>query len=473
MNLRGVLLTVYMLVSAILFISFTASPWVWLSFFVNGLVLLGFTIYHLYFEKQFSPFLSAFIVFNFLFFLVAPMVQIDSFHELTKPKFANFFPYNERLTVYTNALILLFNCVFFVSYVFFKKRTTLNKNINGSHIYSIFPLTIFTVAIISLIIFFLSFDFVLIEIETPNWIEDNVSVMEYLLWKKVLFLVPFGGLLLCFQYFEKGSKNELNKLTVALIFLILLLLIFWFKNPFTEKRNALGPVYICLLFLFAPNWLNSNIKMLSFLFFSMIIIFPMTSILTHTDASFSEIYQRPEILLEEIKGGGVIKTFGTLHYDAFSNIMATLDYVGKHGFSYGYQLLSALLFFIPRSVWEAKPNSTGKLVGEYLIEDYGFNFSNLSNPLVSEGYINFGLLGVFAAAVILAYVIIKMIPWLYSASYLKKTMALYFGIHLIFLLRGDFTNGFTFYIGALIGAMAIPKITEYLIAQLVIKKKNE
>jgi hypothetical protein len=51
-------------------------------------------------------------------------------------------------------------------------------------------------------------------------------------------------------------------------------------------------------------------------------------------------------------------------------------------------------------------------------------------------------------------------------------MALYFGIHLIFLLRGDFTNGFIFYIGALIGAMAIPKITEYLIAQLVIKKKN-
>ena len=72
MNLRGVLLTVYMLVSAILFISFTASPWVWLSFFINGLVLLGFTIYHLYFEKQFSPFLSAFIVFNFLFFWWPP-----------------------------------------------------------------------------------------------------------------------------------------------------------------------------------------------------------------------------------------------------------------------------------------------------------------------------------------------------------------------------------------------------------------
>lgn len=472
MNLRGILLTVYMLVSVILFISFNASPLIWVSFFINGLVLLGITIYHLYFEKQFSPFLSAFIVFNFLFFLVAPIVQIDSFQEVVKPKFANFFPYSEWLTVYANTLILVFNCAFFVSYLFFKKRITRLNTISRSPIYSIFPLTIFTVVIVSLIIFFASFNFILVEIETPNWIEDNVSVMEYLLWKKVLFLVPFGGLLLCFQYFEKGSKNEVNKFIIAFSFLVFLLLIFWFKNPFTEKRNSLGPVYICLLFLFLPKWLNTNIKMLSFLFFSMILVFPFTSIFTHTDASFQEIYKRPELLLEEIKGGGIIKTFGTLHYDAFSNIMVTLDYVGKHGFSYGYQLLSALLFFIPRSLWEAKPNSTGKLVGEYLIDDYGFNFSNLSNPLVSEGFINFGLFGVIAGGVLLAYVIIKMIPWLNNTSYLKKTMALYFAIHLIFLLRGDFTNGFTFYIGALIGVMFIPKIIEYLLEQSVIKKRD-
>ena len=122
MNLRGIILTIYMLVSVLLFIFFNASPTVWISFLGNGILLFGFTIYHLYYEKTFSPFLSAFIVFNFLFFLVAPMVQIDSFYGLEKPKFANFFPYEESLTIHTNVLIFIFNTVFFISYVSLKKK---------------------------------------------------------------------------------------------------------------------------------------------------------------------------------------------------------------------------------------------------------------------------------------------------------------------------------------------------------------
>ena len=40
------------------------------SFLVNLLVLLGFTYYNIKIEKEFSPFLSVFIVFNLLFFVV-------------------------------------------------------------------------------------------------------------------------------------------------------------------------------------------------------------------------------------------------------------------------------------------------------------------------------------------------------------------------------------------------------------------
>lgn len=472
MNLRGIILTIYMLVSVLLFIFFKASPTVWISFLGNGILLLGITIYHLYYEKTFSPFLSSFIVFNFLFFLVAPMVQIDSFYGLEKPKFANFFPYEERLTIFTNVLIFIFNTVFFISYVSLKKMirpTTIEYKSLKSNI---LPLTIMMVLVLSIAIFFSSFNFTLEEIKTPNWIENNVSVFELLLWKKVLFLVPLGGIILCFYFFQNGSKIEMNKLVVALSFVIFILLIFWFKNPFTEKRNSLGPVYICLLFLFFPNLLNSNIKMLSFLFFTMIIIFPLTSIFTHTDATFAEIYNRPMILLDEMKGGGIIKTFSTLHYDAFSNIMATMDYVVKNGFSFGFQLLSAFLFFIPRSIWEWKPNSTGKLIGEYLIDDYNFQFSNLSNPLVSEGYINFGVIGVILGAIILAYVIMLMLRWFNSNHYLRKYLALYFAIHLMFLLRGDFTNGFAYFIGALLGALVIPIAIEYLLKRAFIKKAD-
>jgi len=130
------------------------------------------------------------------------------------------------------------------------------------------------------------------------------------------------------------------------------------------------------------------------------------------------------------------------------------------------------LFFIPRGIWEEKPISTGELVGNHLIDTYDFTYSNLSNPLVSEGFINFGVLGVIIAPMALAIVIVKAISWLKSEDYLKKIMAFYLAIHLIFLLRGDFTNGYTYYVGALIGVLVIPKCIEGLLAFFIHKQKT-
>jgi hypothetical protein len=131
----------------------------------------------------------------------------------------------------------------------------------------------------------------------------------------------------------------------------------------------------------------------------MILFFPLMSALTHIDNTFQEILETPKLVLDKFNEQGFFDTFNTLNYDAFANLMATVDYVSKNDFSFGYQLLSAFLFFIPRSIWPSKPISTGELVGNYLMDDYGFKFNNLSNPMVSEGYINFGLFGVFLMAI--------------------------------------------------------------------------
>jgi hypothetical protein len=147
-----------------------------------------------------------------------------------------------------------------------------------------------------------------------------------------------------------------------------------------------------------------------------------------------------------------------------------MDYVKEYGFSFGHQLLSAFLFFVPRGIWEGKPISTGELVGNHLIETYNFSYSNLSNPLVSEGYIKFGIMGVIIAPIVLAIVLVKAIAWLKSEDYLKKMMAFYLAIHLIFLLRGDFTNGYTYYVGALIGVIIIPKFIEGLLRFFIYKQ---
>jgi hypothetical protein len=183
------------------------------------------------------------------------------------------------------------------------------------------------------------------------------------------------------------------------------------------------------------------------------------STFTHIDANFSEILNNPNLLVESFtRFGGITTAYSSLHYDAFANVMASVNYVETNGFSFGYQLLGTLFFFIPRSVWSTKPLSTGELVGDHLIENFGFTYNNLSNSLISEGYINFGFFGVVVFAILLAYFVIVFIKWIKSGDCLKQVIAFYFAVHLIFLLRGDLTNGFTYFIGPLIAAYFIPKI---------------
>ena len=60
--------------------------------------------------------------------------------------------------------------------------------------------------------------------------------------------------------------------------------------------------------------------------------------------------------------------------------------------------------------------------------------------------------------------------WLQSPDPLKKFIAFYFAIHLIFLLRGDLTSGLSYYIGTLLGVYTIPKLVDGL-ARVITKTK--
>jgi hypothetical protein len=182
------------------------------------------------------------------------------------------------------------------------------------------------------------------------------------------------------------------------------------------------------------------------------------SSLTHIDANLDQIIKKPELLYESfLRFGTISGAFESLHYDAFSNILATLEYVEINGIALGYQLLGVILFFIPRSIWVSKPTSTGELIGEYLMNTTPRDYSNLSNAVVSEGYINLGVFGVVLFAIILAYFIVKFISWMISKNYFKEFIAFYFALHLLFLLRGDLTNGVSYFVGPLLSIYFVPK----------------
>ncbi|MEO9502338.1 O-antigen polymerase [Nonlabens ulvanivorans] len=453
MLLRNFFIFIYLSITVFLFATLETSLSLWMSFMGNALILTFITYYHIFIERRYSPFLSTYIVFNFLFFLVAPLAQISEFNMMEAPTFTHHFPFSELTFIKTNGLIAIFNIVFFLFYVAGKDYIKLKKQIPTRKSYSLS--NIFFFIVLSILVLIINYDFFLDELSRPSWLTSTYSVSYLLIVKKVLFLMPLAGVILCIDYYKNSKINTQKWILATAMLFFLIALVLLFKNPLTEKRNALGPIYLLLLFLFVPKLLNSNVKSTLLLFVVMIIGFPLSQFLTHIDYGFDEILSNPSLLFAKNQ---LSEGYMSLNYDAFINIGVVMEHVEFDGLSYGYQLLSALLFFVPRSLWVAKPDASGLIVGNHVIDHYDFYFANLSNPYIAEGYMNFGIIGVIFMAIVLALSIVYFLTWLNSSNLFKKSIAFYFAMHLLFLLRGDFTNGFAYFIGTFIGLYLLPKV---------------
>ena len=460
MKLKTIVTFLYLCISLIAFLSFDTTPIVWSSFFVNFLLITSIAYYHLNIEKAFSPFLTSFIIFNYLFFFLAPVFQISAMNDLNF-RFPNDFAFSTSSVVFANLLILIFNMVFIFSYLYFKDKKLGKNKEQATEVNFKYntPLAILVLLAVCVAIAVFNYDYLLKDISESVYIIKDESTSLLLLKKKFLFFTPLGGIVLTLKHLQMADKINSNTFFVVFSLVIFIVLLFFFKNIFTEKRNTLGPIYIALIYLFFPKLLNSNAKFFLFMFLSMVIVFPLSSTLTHIDASLEQIFVKPSLIYESfLRFGTISGAFESLHYDAFSNIMATAEYVKLYGLSWGYQLLGVCLFFVPRSLWTTKPLSTGELIGNHLFDTTPRNFTNLSNSVVSEGFINFGFIGIVVLAIVLAYFIIKFIIWHRSEDCLKQFIAFYFAVHLMFLLRGDLTNGFSYFIGPLLSVVFLPKL---------------
>ena len=145
------------------------------------------------------------------------------------------------------------------------------------------------------------------------------------------------------------------------------------------------------------------------------------------------------------------------HYDAHQMFISVQRYVEKFGSTYGMQLIGALLFFVPRSLWPNKPVGTGHTV---MTELQQHSFTNVSAPLVSEVYVNFGIIGIAIGAVLLGK-LLKTVDDRYWAETNDLTaikivyppvMFMFF-----FLLRGDMMSGWAYTCAQLVVGFVICK----------------
>lgn len=95
-------------------------------------------------------------------------------------------------------------------------------------------------------------------------------------------------------------------------------------------------------------------------------------------------------------------------FDGLQSIQNAVVYVDKEETTKGRQILSAAFFFVPRAIWSGKGEPTGVITSRAA----GFEFNNISQPLPSEMYVDFGLWGVGILSLLLGFGLARLDGWL-------------------------------------------------------------
>ncbi len=241
---------------------------------------------------------------------------------------------------------------------------------------------------------------------------------------------------------EKQLKNERNSIYITIIFLLNLIVNF----PSGSARYWAASIYMGLYLMLKPQ--KNDKFFFCILFISVFLVgFPLLN--AFRNLTFEEVLEGG------IKFSNFVDFFLQGDFDAYSMICRSLQMVTQIGSSSGKQLLGAILFFIPRSLWPSKPIGSGATIAYY----QGQYFTNISCPIISEGVMNFGIIGVAIFSVLIAF-IIKYLDTLYWNGQKENqgkinAITILYPFHLgffFFIFRGDLMSSFAYLVGFSVSA---------------------
>ena len=125
-------------------------------------------------------------------------------------------------------------------------------------------------------------------------------------------------------------------------------------------------------------------------------------------------------------------------FDGFQSIVNITLHIRENGFELGRNLISTILFFVPRDIWVSKAEPLGVAASSFM----GYEYTNLSAPIYGEFYADYGLLSVIAGMALTGWVIKKSDCFF---DHIVKTKQFCAGVvlvstlagYLIILLRGS------------------------------------
>ena len=383
-----------------------------------------------------------FWLFNFVFLCIAPLVQYMA--DWTSWGLVT----TDNEIIKCNLLITLWQLCFYIGT---KNRLRIKKNRKKQ---AGFPREVNRWGILT--VFIISFVFTSILFLT-NGISGlllrgaRVGVSENSTLSLLFFHVFRNTILYTFVVLILAVKKHRSPVFLC-VFACFMFLLACF--PTSISRYMAGAFYLGLIIIFLGKE-KCSIWYTSFVFLGLTVAFPVLSFFRNLK-TLSAIYSVREIVKTSITG-----TYLTGNYDAHNMIISAFHYTDTFGFSYGKQLIGALLFFVPRSIWPGKPIGTGATVVSSLQQS---SFTNVSMPFIGESYINFGVVGVVFFAVIVGSVVsrIDRAYWANKDDFRIINIIYPFVIfYFFFLQRGDMMSAGAYLIAnAVVGVLIVKTSTK-------------
>lgn len=168
--------------------------------------------------------------------------------------------------------------------------------------------------------------------------------------------------------------------------------------PAIPRSQLFGLLLICAFAMLNFSTIRARLGLTITFIFGAVVAMPIADMLTRGRQSLSDVYAA-DILTRYFKTGD---------FDGLQSLNNVVVFAQTTGFQYGRQLLGSLFFFVPRDVWNTKPEPTGILAARAV----GYKFLNVSQPLPGEFYSDFGLWGVAIGGVITGIVFLRLDKWI-------------------------------------------------------------
>lgn len=376
-----------------------------------------------------------FYAFSLIFFGVAPLIQFLINKNMWGGTYISDIEYM-LFNILILLILVLYSLIYKISYKMkvnrFEKKIIKNSQLisNKKHLLRI----IISLAVFVLFLIYNKFNILGFLVRTSKNLERlDMSQIKWLFLMNFIRPIP-AHIFYSFIQIDKRKKS--------LEYIILLILFVLTNSPFASSRYYVGIIYIPLILMKFKNLKKNNNFIIVFIFM-FLYFFPFMENFRNFK-SFNEI---------DFKFN--FKDFEYGHFDSYQNF---LRIVNNNLITNGYQLLTTIFFFIPRTIWASK----GIGSGAYLAEKLNFNFNNISCNYFAEGFINFGFLGILFFLFIISYINARMdkLYWtvvLYKKNNLKNIYYYSLGIQ-FFILRGDLLSSIAYATGIIISNVIIFKI---------------